>query len=557
MKIRWILFSLISILVMQCAKQTAPTGGPKDETPPKLKESYPKHEQTNFKGDRIELFFDEAIQLDNPREQIIITPTVGKKFEVTANKSRVTINLNARLQENTTYNINFREAIKDLTEKNPANIKLAFSTGDYIDSLNINGKVFDALTEKIQSNYMVALAEASDTLNIFKQPATWLTLTNKKGFFSLENLKPGKYFIYAFDDRSKNLIVDSKSEAYGFVGQYIDLQKNLDSLKINTFKLDVSQLKLLSARTTFAYFNIRFSKSLINYTVTSTDSTQKVYSSLDSDLTTLKLYNTIPDRDSLQIKVHAKDSLGTTIDTLLYMKFPKKEATRDKLTVTLDKATVTESNSIFSSQIIFSKPIVVFTPDSLRIEIDSLTQLAFSETEYTWNENRTQLNLLKKIDLAVVFPVDTTAKEQAKTKSSPSTQRKKAELILRPGAFISVERDTTKLQAVPLTQVKLESTGIIEASVKTSESFIVQLINRSGKIVGERLNEKDPVFENLPPDVYRIRVIIDHNKNGKWDPGNFSTKTAPEPIVYYQNMKGVKDLSLKANWTLDKLLITY
>lgn len=557
MKIRWILFLMISLLVMQCAKQTAPTGGPKDETPPKLKESYPKHEQTNFKGDRIELFFDEAIQLDNPREQIIITPTVGKKFEVTANKSRVTINLNARLQENTTYNINFREAIKDLTEKNPANIKLAFSTGDYIDSLNINGKVFDALTEKIQSNYMVALAEASDTLNIFKQPATWLTLTNKKGFFSLENLKPGKYFIYAFDDRSKNLIVDSKSEAYGFIGQYFDLQKNLDSLKINTFKLDISQLKLLSARTTFAYFNIRFSKSLINYTVTSTDSTQKVYSSLDPDLTTLKLYNTIPDRDSLQIKVHAKDSLGTTVDTLLFMKFPKKEATRDKLTVTLDKATVTESNSLFSSQITFSKPIVVFTPDSMKIEIDSVTRLAFSETEYTWNENRTQLNLLKKVDLAAIFPVDTTTKEKAKPKSSPSTQQKKAQLVLRPAAFISVERDSTKLQAVPLTQVKLESTGIIEASVRTSENFIVQLINKSGKIVGERLNEKDPVFENLPPDGYRIRVIIDRNKNGKWDPGNFSTKTEPEPIIYYQNMKGVKDLSLKANWTLDKLLITY
>src|ERR1700754_3036777 len=104
MKTRWTFFILICMLVMQCAKQTAPTGGPTDEIPPKLKSSYPKHEQTNFKGDRIELFFDEPIQLNNPREQIIITPSLGKKFEVTLNKNRVTIDLKARPQDNTTYN---------------------------------------------------------------------------------------------------------------------------------------------------------------------------------------------------------------------------------------------------------------------------------------------------------------------------------------------------------------------------------------------------------------------------------------------------------------------
>lgn len=183
---------MLSFLALQCAKQTAPTGGPKDETPPKLRESFPKHGQINFKGDRIELSFDEPIQLNNPREQIIITPSVGKDFDVTFNKNRVTIQLKRRLQENTTYTINFREAVQDLTEKNPANAKIAFSTGDYLDSLQISGKVIDALTEVAPKSYTVALAEYSDTFNIFKHPGAWITQTDKTGKFSLENLKPGK-----------------------------------------------------------------------------------------------------------------------------------------------------------------------------------------------------------------------------------------------------------------------------------------------------------------------------------------------------------------------------
>jgi methionine-rich copper-binding protein CopC len=117
MKIRWLYFVLISSLLCQCAKQTSPTGGPTDETPPALERSNPKHEQTNVKSSKIELTFNEAIQLNNAREQIIITPSVGKKFETTFNKRSVTLDLKADLQENTTYNINFREAIQDITEK--------------------------------------------------------------------------------------------------------------------------------------------------------------------------------------------------------------------------------------------------------------------------------------------------------------------------------------------------------------------------------------------------------------------------------------------------------
>lgn len=555
MKTRWIYFTLTSVLAAACAKQTSPTGGPTDETPPKLEASSPKHEQTNVKSSKIELLFDEAIQLNNPREQIIITPSVGKKFETTFNKHRVTLDLKTELQENTTYNINFREAIQDLTEKNPATVKLAFSTGSYIDSLSINGTVQDALTEKKVNNFTVALAEASDTFNIFKHPASWITVSNKKGFFSIENLKPGAYILFAFDDKSRNLIVDSKSEQYGFMGERIELTKNIDSLRLRIFKLDINKLKLISARTTFAYFNLRFSKSLVKYNITAVDSTTTVVSSLEPDLTTVKLYNTIPDLDSLQIKITATDSLNSTLDTLVYMKFPKKEATHDKFTATLEKTMLAESNALLTAQLSFNKPISKFFPDSTFIRIDSATRIPLQKEDYLWENNETKLTLRKKVDLKVLFPTDTSANEKLKTKTS--SPKKNTELVFAKGSFISIENDTAKSLGASLTITKIESTAIVEAKVETAESFILQLLTKSGKVVDQRINEKDALFENLPPDTYLLRIIIDKNKNGKWDPGDFKTKTEPEAIIYYRNSKGSKETPLKANWTVGPLLITY
>lgn len=558
MKIRWLFFVVLSVLVMQCAKQTAPTGGPKDETPPKLKDSYPKQEQTNFKGDQIELSFNEPVQLNNPREQIIITPSVGKKFELTNKKNRVTIELNARLQENTTYSISFREAIQDITEKNPANIKLAFSTGSYIDSLSINGKVLDALSEKFAANYTVALAEASDTFNIFKHAASWLTLTDKKGFFSLENLKPGTYFLYAFDDKSKNLLVDSKNETYGFIAKQITLEHNLDSLKIKTFKLDINPLKLITARTTFAYYNLRFSKSLIDYNIQAVDSTLQVYASLEKDLTTVKLYNTIPNLDSLQVRVRATDSLNYKVDTLLYIKFPKKEATRDKLTATLATSALYESNSLLSTQVDFSKPITTFNPDSMYIKLDSVTRIPFTENDYQWQNKRMTLVINKKVDLTKLFPPDTTTAAQPKTQPPMrGAVKQSASIVFEKGTFISIEKDTAQLLSSVVNLTKTESTAIIETKVETTEDFILQLLNRSEKIIQQRINQKEVTFENLPAETYLIRLMIDLNKNGKWDAGNFLTKTESEPIIYYRNLKGLKEIPLKANWQVGPLLIKY
>src|SRR5688572_1967904 len=197
--IHWLIYSLF---VLACARQTTPTGGPKDSIPPTLINSLPKQGQVNFKGKTIELTFSETIILNNPKEQLLITPSLGDKYVIKAKKNQVVLTLEQDLQDGTTYAINFREAIQDITEKNPAEmLKIAFSTGSYIDSLSIEGNVYDLLKTTDIKDATVALYQL-DTFDIFKHRPTYVTKSDAKGKFKIENLKPGKYFIYGMEDKN-------------------------------------------------------------------------------------------------------------------------------------------------------------------------------------------------------------------------------------------------------------------------------------------------------------------------------------------------------------------
>jgi uncharacterized protein (DUF2141 family) len=554
MKIRLVLFAILITLV-QCAKQTSPTGGPKDTTPPTLVETDPKHEQTNFKEHEIHLTLDEFVQLKNPREEIIITPSIGKKFEATAKKNKVTLKLNADLKDSTTYSINFRESIEDITERNPARVKIAFSTGTYIDSLMISGAVKEILTDNPVSNYTISLVHASDTFNIFKHPGTWLTLTDKKGEFTLENLKPGRYFLYAFHDKNKNLIVDTKSEPYGFKTEIINLTKSVETINLPVQKLDASKIKLISSRPIFAYYTIRASKSIVDYTITSSDSTRTIESKLEPDLSTIKIYNTINDLDSLQIRFQATDSMEYKIDTLIYMKFNKSSSTKDDMKAEIKDIHLFENNSTLSATILFSKPITQLTVDSIYIQIDSATRTNFSPADITWDKNKVNLQLHKKLTL----PNETKQEHRLKTNASAKTEsvKEKYQLYLKKGAAISIEADTVEGLTAQPTIAKITDLSIVTIATKSSEDLIVQLLDNNFKVIDESLNRVKFKFENIVPGTYMIRVLVDLNKNGKWDAGNYYTKTSPEPIFFYSNPKGGRQFVLKANWIVGELLISY
>lgn len=552
-------------LALACAKQTVPTGGPKDTIPPSLISSTPLNKQTNFRSQVITLTFDEYVNINNPREQLIITPSLGKNSEMKAKKKTVTLELASPPEDSTTYTINFRESIQDLTERNPArNLKLAFSTGPYIDSLSITGKAFDRVTGRDLKNITVGLYHNADTFNIFEHMPLYFTKADDKGLFLLENLKAGRYFIYAYDDKNKNLTVDSKTEAYGFLKDSIFLEPGvLSEAEIPLIRLDARPIKLISARPYNNYFAVKTSKGLLSYTletVNKEDSIVSLYAGADQ--TTINVFPINMTSDSIQINLKAKDSISFNIDTVLYLKRPIKKADPESFTFKIEKPTILSNTPELKTTLTFSKPVTAINFDSLNYKIDSTNTIAFNKEDVIINSVNS-ITLLKKIDHKLLFSepkqntADVTAQDLKKGSKATKDKTKINKLLFGKGAFISIENDSSLQSEQQVSLVKQEETSTILVSVQTdSSNFIVQLVNKNYEIIQSTSNTKKVVFNNVTPGDYQIRLIIDNNANKVWDPGNFYTKTEPEPIMYYKSEEGLQSINIKANWELGPLLIT-
>ncbi len=553
----WIIYSLF---VLACARQTTPTGGPKDSIPPSLVSSFPRHGETNFKGQSMELTFSEAVILNNPKEQLIITPDLGKEVDIKANKNKVTITLDENLKDSTTYSINFREAIQDITEKNPAEmLRLAFSTGNYIDSLFIEGTIYDLLKAKEVKDATVALYQ-SDTFDIFKHRPTYLTKTDKTGKFKLDNLKPGTYNIYCLEDKNKNLIADSKTESYGYLTNPIELSKNISKITLSLIRLDSRPLKLTSARPYGTYFNIKTTKSLIDYQIL-TDEDETIKSSFGEDMANIRIYNTFNDKDSVAIQFSANDSIKNSIDTTLYVKFSKRDVKPENFDFTLDEFQVIGTKGILRGKISFSKPVVALNFDSIFYSIDSMRRVSITAQDIRWDSLHNQLTLERVIDrnLLALEPLQGAKPEKIlKTNPNGKSRSNEYQLYLGKSAFISVELDSSRRTQEKLPPSKLADTGVIIIQIETKEEhYIAELLTKDFRTVVSKKDAKKITFEDLKPGEYQIRLIIDKNNDGKWSPGNFYQKEEPEPIVFYKNEKEVPIVNLKANWELGPLLINY
>jgi hypothetical protein len=557
---KFLCFPLYVLFLLSCAKQSTPTGGPKDSIPPIMVRSFPKQKQLNFKEKEITLEFNEAIQILNPREQLIITPTVGKDYKATANKKEVTIQFEDNFKDSTTYTINFREAVSDITEKNAAkNLQLAFSTGPYIDSLIIEGNVYDLLKGKEIKDATIALYE-SDTFNIFKHKPNYITKSNDKGIFKIENLKPGIYHIYAFEDKNKNIIADSKNENYGFIAKEINLIQNVKNISIPLIHLDARSLKLTSARPYNNYFNIRFGKNLLKYNITS-DSTE-ITSCYGDDHSNIKVFNELKGIDSLKIKLHAEDSIGNTLDSSLYVKFnTKKDIQIEKFNMSIVENNVSANKGELKITLSFNKPIKQVNFDSLLYVRDSTQIFKFTKEEFDWKQEINTLFIKKTIDKKLYVKNEEKDQPKEAKKPAPDSKPKKIienQLLIGKGVFISIDNDSSQRKKEQVKVLREEDTGILLTSVKTNEkNYITQVITKDFKVLEYTTSKPESKFENLIPTSYQLKLVIDRNGNSIWDPGNFFKKEEPEPAIYYTNEKKDQIINLKANWELGPLLIKY
>ena len=182
---------ICSLLITGCAQIGAPTGGPKDTSAPVLVKAMPLNNQTNFSGNKIILTFDEYVDLQDVQSNLLVSPSPKNNPSINSNLKIITIKLKDSLLANTTYAINFSSAIKDINEGNVLNnFVYTFSTGSYIDSLELEGKVMMAETGKIDSSLNVLLYKNASDTDVTSRRPDYVAKLKGDGSFAFKHIKP-------------------------------------------------------------------------------------------------------------------------------------------------------------------------------------------------------------------------------------------------------------------------------------------------------------------------------------------------------------------------------
>lgn len=204
-----------------CAQIVPPTGGPRDSIPPVLLRALPNDSTLNFTGKKIVLEFDEFINLDKPEQEVIVSPVPKVMPLMEAKLRNVSITIKDTLEENTTYSIDFGRSLKDLNEGNPfKNFTYIFSTGDYIDSGSVSGKVVLAETGKTDSTLIVMLHRNFEDSVVAKEKPRYYTRLDTAGLFHFGNIAPGDYHIFALKDGGQKMYM-SGTELFAFYDSVI------------------------------------------------------------------------------------------------------------------------------------------------------------------------------------------------------------------------------------------------------------------------------------------------------------------------------------------------
>ncbi len=529
-------FIIIHFLI-GCANQSSPTGGPTDKTPPELKSSVPTDNQKNYTGKTIELTFDENIKLKDPKDEILITPGVGKKTKFTAKGKKLIIEPELPWAENTTYSISFREGVQDITEGNPAeNLQLAFSTGATIDSLKITGEVSQTFKQDVPDKITVAIYQ-SDTFDIFSHAPTYFTFADKKGKFTIKNLKAGSFFIYAFEDKNKNLKIESKAERFTFLKHKVN-SGDTTKIKLALIRVDARPLKLTTIRNTSKISSIRFNKELEAITLKGLKN--DMVNHFGSSKNELMIYHNLAFNDSIRISISAKDSVNQKLDTAVYIKNTNAKYVNVQYKANVKASRYSIADKEFQATLIVNKPSKL-NLDSIYFSTDSTSFESIKKESYGYD------TINNTIFIKTALP------KQDSTKPG-----KKPVIQFSKGSLISIEKDTLKGFEIPTTELKEDQTGTLLIEIDTKQnSYIIQLLRDDNSIVESLPNIKKYTFNYLEPKTYKIQIILDENKNGKWDAGNFYQKIEPEKVIIYKNSEGSSSIPMRANWEQGPLKITF
>ncbi len=535
------IFLLISIvfLLVSCAKQSSPTGGPRDKNSPKLLESNPSEQSINTKPQEISLTFDEFIALENASKNLIITPRLDKdKLEFTALKNNINVKLNQNLEDNTTYVFDFQKAVVDLSEKNPAeNLKVIFSTGPAIDSLSLSGSIniYNQLGKLDNKNILVGIYPLEDTTDVFTAQPYYLGQIDTLGNFKITNLKNGKYKAFAWKDLNGNLKAEYKTEEYDFLLDTVKLEENIEGIQFNLSKADLTPIRILRSSTFGKNYDIILNRNPSNSIITHEEMGSTYFYTATEDKR-IRIFSKEIKNDSVPFQIQLQDSVGFKKDSLIWAKFQESERKAEKL-----ETNINSGKNFYQKlkiDIRFNKPISEIILDSLAIEVDTLTRIPIRSEMLSFTDST------RRDKLTITLTIPDSVKQEIVTLRAPKS------------TFFDIERQSNEKE-IKANFRKLKKEDLADELkgkiIQANPPFIVQLIDGKNEVVEEIYieNTNEYSFKLIEPGSFKIRVIEDINKNKTWDPSNFTYKKLAERIFYYTGEEGKNEVIVRSGWTLE------
>ncbi len=520
------LFLLVLYSVFfSCARRGTPTGGAKDSIPPILMKAIPTIETINFDETKIKIYFDEYIKLKDVKKKLVISPP--QKYDPiitpvgTASKF-ISIKILDTLDANTTYAFNFGNSIVDNNEENElGNFKYVFSTGSYIDSLEISGEVTDPLVKEPAKNIDVMLYEYDSIFTdsiIYKEKPRYIANTLDSTLFELTNLRAGKYLLIALKDANFNKIYNPETDKIGFIKDTItvptDIKYNFTIFKEIPLLKVIRPKEMNKGHLIFGFEGNAKDLNIELLTETPEDFRDEIVFEKNKD--TINYWFTPFETDSLYFLVSKGEySENYTVRT--------RSSEIDSLIITKSTTSVLHLTDTFS--IASNIPIVTI--------------------------DKTLIKIIDKDSLEIEFNA---ILSKSKTKLYVDFEKKhdnKYNLELLPNTITDIFGISNDTLSVQLTTKTPEDYGVINIELLSSKksSFIVELLDAKETVVrrAKIANVQTVSFTLLPPGNYSIRVTLDENNNGIWDTGSFLERRQPELVKYFNKL-----IELRANWEINE-----
>ena len=598
---RYLTVTLFALLLAACASIGNPDGGRYDETPPKVLVSYPADKATNSDKKKISIAFDEYIKLENASEKVIVSPPQIEAPNIRADGKRVRIDLYDSLQANTTYTIDFSDAIEDNNEGNPmGNYTYSFSTGDEIDTMEVAGTVLNAENLEPIKGIMVGLYPADTSFNdtiLRSTPFKRVSRTNGSGKFSIKGVKPGKYHVFALKDADGNFLFNQKSEIIAFDTTTYTTSQGPD-LRMDTVWRDSTHWDSIRATPFTHYYpddivlrafqeegqdqhmlkNERLvPESFTLYFTAPADSLPKIKGlnfndsclvaepTLHNDTITYWVTDTMftyhQDTLAMTITYLETDTLGMLsphTDTLemapktTYEKLKKEkdkkiedwEKEREKKLKKAKEPLPYEENPFLKTFLeITGKPAGSLDPNQ---------NVVFTSNEPIASLDTTMMHFYLKKDSNLIpqpflfLPVEGSLRSY--TLYAEWETKQQYVFQVDSAAFLSILGNGSKAIKQEFRVRDEDEFGSIFVHITSKDSnVVVQIMSKGDKPMRTlRADEKGRAdFYYMKPGDYYIRCFIDSNQNDKWDTGNYQEGKQPEEVFYFP-----KPLTVKAKWDL-------